>query len=144
VRSVQRFRLPPETSAGWVAREYLRWLPGFVRPVLRLDRVEPGVVDLRLAGTPWRLLRLSLDRDASERDRRVFRIAGGALVRTGSAPGRMEFRTTPAGDEILVAVHEYSPALPWVLYNMTQALAHLLIMRSFGRRLARRTVALGG
>jgi hypothetical protein len=37
---------------------------------------------------------------------------------------------------VLAAVHDFSPRLPWPLYNSTQALVHLLVMRQFRRHLA--------
>src|SRR5690606_10551976 len=36
VRSVQRMTLPQGRSAAWVAEEYLRWLPTFLKPFLRV------------------------------------------------------------------------------------------------------------
>ena len=38
-------------------------------------------------------------------------------------------------DTILAAIHDFVPRLPWFIYTMTQALAHLLVMRRFGHHL---------
>lgn len=135
VRSVQRFALPPGTTAGWVAREYIRWVPGFVRPFLRVRPRTHGVFEFALAPAGPSLLEVSIDRTASRRDRRVYRITGGWLVRGPEPDGRLEFRATPDGRSILVAVHDYAPTLPWYLYNLTQARAHLTVMKAFGRHL---------
>ena len=35
------------------------------------------------------------------------------------------------GTHILVAVHDYLPTLPWPIYSLTQARAHLWVMRHF-------------
>jgi uncharacterized protein YjiS (DUF1127 family) len=43
------------------------------------------------------------------------------------------------GDTVLAAVHDFSPRLPWSVYNSTQALVHLLVMRQFRRHLERLT-----
>ena len=137
VRSVQRFPLPVGRNAGWAAREYLRWLPRFARPFMRVRREARGVFAFTLgrAGPP--LLELTLDREASRPDRRVYRITGGRLARAADRDGRMEFRSTPNGRSVLVAVHDYAPTLPWYVYNLTQANAHLTVMRGFGRHLRR-------
>ena len=37
---------------------------------------------------------------------------------------------------VIAAVHDFAPRLPWLLYRFTQALVHLLVMRGFGRHLA--------
>src|SRR4029077_20682141 len=37
VRSVQRLALPPGHDARWIADEYLRWLPGRLRFLLRVE-----------------------------------------------------------------------------------------------------------
>jgi hypothetical protein len=48
------------------------------------------------------------------------------------------------GDAILAAIHDFVPQLPWFIYNLTQAPAHLWVMFAFGRHLKRlrRTKAL--
>jgi uncharacterized protein YjiS (DUF1127 family) len=43
------------------------------------------------------------------------------------------------GGTVLAAVHDFSPRLPWYVYNSTQALVHLLVMRQFRRHLERLT-----
>jgi hypothetical protein len=104
---------------------------------MRVRREARGVFEFTLgrAGPP--LLELTLDREASRSDRRVYRITGGRLARTADRDGRMEFRSTPDGRSVLVAVHDYAPTLPWYVYNLTQANAHLTVMRGFGRHLRR-------
>ena len=63
---------------------------------------------------------------------------GGALARIGFEPrGRLEFREVLSRRCLLAAVHDFRPRLPWRLYRATQAVAHLFVMRLFGRHLAR-------
>jgi hypothetical protein len=65
-------------------------------------------------------------------------ITGGALARIGFEPrGRLEFREVLSRRCLLAAVHDFRPRLPWRLYRATQAVAHLFVMRLFGRHLAR-------
>jgi hypothetical protein len=42
-----------------------------------------------------------------------------------------------SGDFVIVALHDYVPALPWMLYLCTQAIAHIWFMRLFARKMRR-------
>ena len=137
VRSVQRLPLPPGRDARWAAEEYLRFLPRFMRPWIRVETDAAGGARFFLAGTRLCLLALQLA-PGSEPDRTEFAIAGGALLaRTPGPRGRFELREAPGGGALLAAIHDYRPALPWPLYQATQARVHLAVMRGFGRHLAR-------
>ncbi|MEL6544803.1 MAG: nucleoside-diphosphate sugar epimerase, partial [Myxococcota bacterium] len=137
VRSVQRLPLPSERDARWVAQEYVRWLPGFVWPFLRCETTEDGVCGFYVRGTRIRLLELTLSDQHSYQGRELFHITGGLLLRKGEARGRFEFREVLDRKSVLAAIHDFTPTLPWHLYNLTQAVAHLWVMRGFGRHLAR-------
>jgi hypothetical protein len=50
-------------------------------------------------------------------------------------PGRLEFREVLDGRFVLVAIHDFAPALSWALYSVTHALVHLWVMWSFERHL---------
>jgi uncharacterized protein YbjT (DUF2867 family) len=138
VRSVQRVPLP----AGWSARdamaEYYRWLPGALRPFLRCN-IEPWVsVHVRLAYMNWLLIEFTHAPHRSSEDRQLLYITGGALARTRNNPkGRIEFREVMDRHCLLVAIHDYTPTLPWTIYRYTQALVHLAVMRWFGHHLGR-------
>ena len=140
VRSVQRIPLPAGRSARWLALQYTAWLPRFFRFLLRANTDDNGV--LVIATRPLRLSLLEL-KFASERsaedDRQVFYITGGLLAKKVDPPTRrprLEFREVLKGSAALVATHDYRPALPWPLYNLTQARAHLWVMRNFARAVA--------
>jgi uncharacterized protein YbjT (DUF2867 family) len=138
VRSVQRMPCPPNFSARDVANEYLRWLPRLGWPLLRV-RVEYGRVahfELRPTG---RLLTLRFAAERSPEGRQLFFVSGGLLAREGRRAGRLEFRQVLGGRAVLAAVHDFSPRLPWYLYNSTQALVHLGVMWGFRRHLERLT-----
>ena len=137
VRSVQRLPLPPDADAEWVASEYMRWLPRFVWPFLEVE-VQDAVVRFELRLTRLTLLELTRAPGDSTRDRQTFHITGGVLARTdGDLQGRFEFREVLRGKSIIAAIHDFRPTLPWYLYNVSQALVHLVVMRGFGRHLAR-------
>lgn len=142
VCSIQRLPLPPGHDASWVAREYARWLPSFFKRVLRVTVDEQLNLAFRVTGLRRPLLELSYASNRSSADRPLYYITGGLLARAadapdGRAPARLEFRESPDRRSVLAAIFNYSPALPWWFYRVTQAPVHLLVMKLFGWHLAR-------
>lgn len=135
VRSVQRLPLPRGRNAAWVAEEYMRWLPGGMRP-LRVEVDGQRVCRFYLRGVREPLLQLSFAPDRSGEDRQLFYITGGLLAADGGR-GRLEMREAPDRKTVIAAIHDYRPRLPWSVYKNTQALVHLAVMYMFGRHLAR-------
>lgn len=137
VRSVQRMTLPKAWSAADVAAEYGQWLTRSSRSLINVTKDEGGVLRFCLRGIGPTLLELHpspLTRDSD--DRRVFYINGGVLTRIGvEPPGRFEFRAVDGGKSVIAAIHEYPPRLPWLIYQWSQALIHLWVMRAFGAHL---------
>jgi uncharacterized protein YbjT (DUF2867 family) len=142
VRSVQRLPLPEERDAVWAAAEYMTWLPRALWPLLWVTVSEAGLVRFGLLGLSHPLLELAWSRERSLPDRTLLYVVGGLLARvTEGRRGRLEFRVVLDGRTLVAAVHELVPSLPWPVYNATQALVHLGVMRAFGRHLARRAEA---
>jgi uncharacterized protein YbjT (DUF2867 family) len=136
-RSVQRMPCPPHYTARDVANEYLRWLPRLGWPLLRV-RVEHGrVAHFELRPGDLTLLTLRFAADRSPEGRQLFHVTGGWLAGGEDRSGRLEFRQVLGGEAVLAAVHDFSPRLPWALYNSTQAQVHLLVMDQFRRHLER-------
>lgn len=143
VRSVQRLPLPPGSSARAVVGEYLHWMPWIFRGLMRCEEDPQRTIRIRLAlpGLRVNLLELTYGQERSPgEDRQVYFITGGLLVkpveRVSRRP-RLEFREVLQGRALLLAIHDYRPALPPWIYARTQALAHLLGTRSFARHLRR-------
>lgn len=137
VRSVQRLPRPAGASARWIAEEYVRWLPNFPLPGIRCE--TDGSVARFYVGFKFPLLILRLSDERARDGRALFYIEGGALADTsGDSPGRFEFRLTADGDHVIAAIHEFRPRLPWMVYTLTQAIAHVWVMRAFGKHLASR------
>ena len=140
VRSVQRMVLPRGRTARWAAEQYGAFLARRFRWVLRAEVDPSRSVRFRLAGSRLCLVELTFAQDRSQSDsRQVFYITGGALaqkVRRAASRPRLEFRQVLGGEVLLVGIHDFRPALPWPLYNLTQAGIHLRAMRAFGRYLA--------
>ena len=131
VRSVQRIPLTQGQTAEWARREYLDWLPHFLSPLIKVFQ-SPEAIRLCLFSKRIVLLELWPDQNHSDRHIQQMQIAKGLLVATGNN-GILEFRTALKGRFLLVAIHNYRPALPWYFYTFSQAWMHLMVMSFFRR-----------
>lgn len=136
VRSIQRLPLPKGRNAAWVATAYLKYLPTLLPFMMRVDR-EDYRYYMRLKGLGWDLLTLRYAPERSQLDRQLFYIVGGLLFKAGPLKARLELREALGGTVCLAAVHDFRPALPWIIYIFTQAQIHALFMRSLGKHLLR-------
>lgn len=137
VRSVQRLDTPPGVDAHWLALRYGRWLESYFRGLIK---VAMHGRDLVFTGQGIVLLKLDYSAERSDSTRALYYITGGALLRAGaSLSGRLEFRTMPAGEQALAAIHDFEPALPWGIYAQTQAPLHEFVMSRFREYLKRYT-----
>ena len=129
VRSVQRLPNPALMSAAWVAEIYPKWLTETFVFILKAEE-DGNKVHFKLLGTV--LLELSFVADRSDKNRHLFFITGGLLVKR-TTYGWLEFRSVLDNRFIIAAIHEFVPRLPWYLYRFSQAVLHLFVMKSFGR-----------
>jgi uncharacterized protein YbjT (DUF2867 family) len=135
VRSVQRLPATPAHDCHWIAQQYMRFLPSFIPYLIRVkvldeqDRVE---FYLSLYWKP--LLILKYIKGDFDDERKKFFIIGGFLTKTIDT-GWLEFRQVDHRKYTLAGIHEFIPALPWMLYLVTQAFLHKIAMASFGRYL---------
>jgi uncharacterized protein YbjT (DUF2867 family) len=133
VRSVQRLVLPPGKDAAWVANEYFLWLPQFFSFIIR-TRVEGTLCRFYFITPKLTLLLLDKSVERSTPDRQLLYIRGGLLA-AEQGRGRLEFREVLERSHVMAAIHEFRPALPWIIYKWTQAVVHLIVMNAFGRHL---------
>jgi hypothetical protein len=133
VRSVQRLPNPSKKDAVWVAEEYLRWLPKSFKYFIQVKR-DGDFSRFEIFGLT--LLKLQFVHDRSDRQRQLFYIVGGVLARRTDY-GWLEFRSVLDGEQMIGAIHEFVPRLPWFIYVNTQAIIHLIVMKRFGRHLSR-------
>ena len=134
VRSVQRLPLPAARDARWAAEEYVRWLPQFLWLILRC-KVEEDRVRFFLRFFPAPLLELTV-REGGTAHHTILDITGGLLANVAESPeGRFEFREVFNGKFVIAAIHEFCPRLPWFIYNISQAVVHMMVMRAFDRHL---------
>lgn len=134
VRSVQRLPLPEGKNAIWVLDEYVRWLPKFLSFAVRTSLNENRCVFYFLH-PKFELLVLEKAQNLSTPDRQLLYVVGGYLAVREQGRGRLEFREVLNGRYILAALHEFRPALPWIIYKWTQAVVHLFVMKCFGKHL---------
>lgn len=136
VRSVQRLPVPKGRDAYWLAECYTQWLPGLMKPLLHVRTDAERRIQIFHLGIPKAMLELSYSAERSTADRALFYITGGLLADSNpDLRSRMEFRIMPGGRFALVALHEFAPSLPWLLYCLSQALIHLWTMKLFVRHL---------
>jgi hypothetical protein len=127
-------------TARQVAGRYSAWLPRFLKTILRAEVDEKKNVRLSLVFPPMTLVNfLFWPERSGQTDRQVFIVEGGVLAppvaaRPSGRP-RLEFREALGGKVLLVAIHDYRPTMPWFLYNCTQALVHLWVMRAYAKYL---------
>lgn len=142
VISVQRLPLAKGRSVSWVANEYARWLPQFLNPLLRVESLTDGILSfivcpLGSKGPRWQLLELTYSAERSSSTRQLYYITGGSLLKRvpGRSRGRLEFRAIAGRSDCIAAVLDFRPRLPWWIYKVTQANAHLLVMYFFALHL---------
>ena len=137
VRSIQRLPPLPERDARFISNAYMAWLPQFFRAVIRVKQL-PGSsrVTFSRAFVSRPLLELELISEASDSARDKFHIVGGSLSKT-TTTGWLEFRQVSHRRHTLAAIHGFEPALPWLVYRLSQAPAHEVVMFFFGLFLAR-------
>ncbi len=133
VRSVQRLPNPKSRSAIWVARRYQSWLPRFFRYLIQVR--QEGETSIFKLGK-LELLRLQFIKDRSDKNRQLFFITGGLLVKRKDY-GWLEFRSILDGRYTIAAIHEYVPTLPWPIYLVSQSVVHLWVMRQFSKYLSK-------
>lgn len=137
VRSIQRLPPLPSRDARYISSEYMRWLPRFFRAVIRVKPVvDSPRVTFSVPFLPRPLLVLELISEASDGARDKFHIVGGLLSKTTDT-GWLEFRQVSHRRHTLAAIHGFVPSLPWLVYRLSQAPIHALVMFFFGRHLAR-------
>ncbi|MGB3618581.1 MAG: hypothetical protein WBA12_10710 [Catalinimonas sp.] len=131
VRSYQRLVNPDRQPTLRIAKWYFQWLPHFLGNLVQTRRRRPNEVAFHVLGMPWPILRMEHVEDRSNRERQLFYITGGLLVKR-TDHGWLEFRNVMGGRYVMTAIHEFVPRLPWFLYISTQARLHLWVMNSFG------------
>jgi uncharacterized protein YbjT (DUF2867 family) len=134
VRSIQKMPSLPNHNSRWIAKRFMAWLPGFFPFLIRVKSNPGGSVNFYLSRFPWPLLTLKYVPTPGDEDRVKLHIVGGLLTATANT-GWLEFRQVNHKKYTLAAIHEFVPALPWMIYIYTQAPLHKFVMKRFGKYL---------
>lgn len=134
VKSVQRLQRPAHLNATDIARSYVRFLQNVAPLFLRVS-VQQTKTAMFLPFMKKPLLELT-SVSTSDETRAVFNVTGGLLWKPSPRPAELEFRLTPTGQNVLVAIHDFVPRLPWYLYRYTQAVVHVVVSRWFEKWLS--------
>ncbi len=131
VRSVQRAPLPPGWTVENVAWYYFGWLDEIIYDFVN-TKIENNTVSIYVLDKPKPVLELKFNEDYSVDDIVLFEITGGSLKkRSTSKEQRFEFRKLPDRDEFIMALHDYEPSLPWLVFKITQAPIQALVSRIY-------------
>lgn len=135
VRSVQRVPLPDGKNANWAGSYYAEWLSKIGKPFIDTTSDHANKITIFLMNKP--MLELTYSAERSHDKRALYYITGGVFAKMNNEPGRgrMEFRQIPNSQECIIAIHEFQPSLPWLLYSFTQAKMHIWVMYLFKRHL---------
>ncbi len=132
VKSVQRIRIPEQWSIDDTADYYVNWLSRIGGKFIT-TQVQDAETSITLPFFNNPILILERSEERSYEDRILYYIKGGRFSQERKdGRARLEFRRILDTNEVLVAIHEYEPTLPWFVYTLTQAKVHLLVMRAFG------------
>ena len=131
VRSVQRAPLPPGWTVENVAWYYFGWLDEIIYDFVN-TKIENNTISIYVLDKPKPVLELKFNDELSEDDIVLFEITGGSLKkRSTNIAQRFEFRKLPDRDEFIMALHDFEPSLPWLVFKMTQAPIQALVSRIY-------------
>lgn len=131
VFSSQLFSLPSGWTAVQAVEAYLRFASQKF-PLVRFTRTG-DTFTCQVAGLAMLKLRLLPQSDAGVA---TLLVCGGLLadMARGIDAGRFEFRALEGPQRrLLIILSGFRPSLPWGLFRISQALAHAVVMRRFGR-----------
>lgn len=129
VRSIQRTLMPHSWSIEQAANHYFDWLNTTFFKFVKTTQSEDVV---RIYFGSQHLLTLTKDTGKCDEYRLVYKINGGKMhYAHENSRARMEFRRLKGTDVLIIALHDYEPTLPWLLYMVTQAPIHHLTMKIF-------------
>lgn len=126
-QSIQRVPVPAGTAKD-VADYYFRWVETAVPGVYA--RTNHREVQLGFAGVGSAAIVLHRGEESSERV--AYDVVGGFLV-APKAGGEIAFERV--GDEVEIALREFTPRLPPWLFRMTHGPVHDLVMEAFCRHM---------
>ncbi|WP_426392163.1 NAD(P)H-binding protein [Mammaliicoccus sciuri] len=135
VKSVQRFRIPTHMTIEDIANDYMEWLNNLNNKLISTKYIN-GRYMISLFPIKNPILILEKSDSRSDVNRQLLYITGGGFSKNkNKGRARMEFRRVLNKNECIVAIHEYEPTLPWIIYKLTQARIHLYVMTLYNMHL---------
>ena len=125
---MQRLSIHDLKIAKWVVEKYCHFLGLFFNLVISV-KITPAEINFYLFGA-YKLLQLTSSPERSSRFRHLYYISDGLLVNT-KYRGRFEFRKLPFDTHYIIAIYDFVPSLPWLVYRYSQAIVHLMVMKLF-------------
>ena len=136
VRSVQRIYNPNRYSAEKVADYFPVWIS---KKFVNIISPKFDGNNLIFYLGKLNLLQLELIKNRSSRNRKLFYITGGVLTKRKNL-GWLEFRSILNNNYIIIAIHEFIPKLPWLIYKNSQAKLHLYVMKKFEKEIMKKNI----
>ncbi|MDU6092426.1 MAG: NAD-dependent epimerase/dehydratase family protein [Staphylococcus lugdunensis] len=131
VRAISRVVLPKDVNMIQLAESYANFLNRITLNVVNSDFNEDNFT-ISVPCLNKDLLLLRKDFKASNNERILYRIVGGDFASdSDGGNARLEFRRLPNSDACIIALQEYEPTLPWLVYKYTQAKVHKSVMNLF-------------
>ncbi|MCE4955963.1 NAD-dependent epimerase/dehydratase family protein [Macrococcoides caseolyticum] len=129
VRSIQRTLMPSSWTVERVSKHYFAWLSDMAFDFVEVKETQGC---FSIYALKKHILTLEKDIEKTDDNRIVYQITGGRLHHAHiDSRARMEFRRLKGTDTLIIALHDYEPTLPWLVYLLTQAPIHHLTMKIF-------------
>lgn len=137
VRAITRFKIPEGYSIKDVTIEYAKFINNITLHLVK-GTINEREFNMNLPFINKFILKMERDEADSTEDMVVYNIVGGYLAHSNDGGNaRFEFRRIRNTNEGIIALQEYEPTLPWVVYKLTQAKAHKTVMNIFKNKMAR-------
>jgi hypothetical protein len=133
VRTVQRIHLPAGWNSYELRDECIKWLQKKFSMIVIYNE-QQNILKFQFLGINFVTFEFSSTRSCV--DRQIFYITGGVLVvKKQSLNARIEFRLCPHENKAIVAIHDYYPSLPWLIYLFFQSKIQKLLIDLFSQHL---------
>ncbi|MBL7584384.1 NAD(P)H-binding protein [Staphylococcus saccharolyticus] len=136
VRAITRFDIPEGYTMNDVTKEYAKFINNITLHLVK-GTMNEQEFNMNLPLINKFILKMQRDERDSTDEMVVYRIVGGDLAHANNGGNaRFEFRRIRNTNEGIIALQEYEPTLPWIVYKFTQAKAHKMVMNIFKNKMA--------
>ncbi|WP_432741049.1 hypothetical protein ABLW00_08835 [Staphylococcus equorum] len=126
VYSFQHMLLTKEINAIQLVDMYEQYLKECSLGWIRIKQTEKRF-EISLKFLPYPLIKM--EKAYSSPTNFILKVTGGLLVSSnGGKDGMLEFRTSASSYRCVIGLNHYEPALPWLVYLVSQAPIHKWVM----------------